>query len=155
MIEDTRQKLRELADSIVSREAAIKELQEKIIEESSDTGNRTIENYISCWRKYYETYFGYVLFQNADNGPVEYGTFTVDHSVQQCFKEEAKAHEAQWQSVSATVNCELYEPSGNKKDLQEVKKLIRKSYHDQMQFGDSILFKKIHETTLKNLKRKI
>ncbi|CAH8845677.1 unnamed protein product [Trichobilharzia szidati] len=153
-LSDARKQLHGIAQLIISREAAIKELKDKInSNETAETGNRTVENYISCWRKYYETYYGYVLFERAKNAPVDHGTFTVDHSLQQCFKEEANAREAQWQSVSAAVNCEYYKPSGKDKDLRELKSKIENSYSLRMIYGDTMLLTKIHESLIKKLTR--
>ncbi|CAH8845681.1 unnamed protein product [Trichobilharzia szidati] len=135
-LSDARKQLHGIAQLIISREAAIKELKD-----------------ISCWRKYYETYYGYVLFERAKNAPVDHGTFTVDHSLQQCFKEEANAREAQWQSVSAAVNCEYYKPSGKDKDLRELKSKIENSYSLRMIYGDTMLLTKIHESLIKKLTR--
>ncbi|CAH8860622.1 unnamed protein product, partial [Trichobilharzia szidati] len=81
------------------------------------------------------------------------GTFTVKHSLRQCMKKEANAHTAQWRSVSAAVDCEHYKPSGNKKDLQELKSNIEISYRRRMLFGNIMLLKKIHETLAEKLTR--
>ncbi|CAH8860608.1 unnamed protein product [Trichobilharzia szidati] len=68
-------------------------------------------------------------------------------------KKEANAHTAQWRSVSAAVDCEHYKPSGNKKDLQELKSNIEISYRRRMLFGNIMLLKKIHETLAEKLTR--
>ncbi|CAH8860625.1 unnamed protein product [Trichobilharzia szidati] len=148
-----RNQLLQIAQMVIRREAATKQLKDKIILETGGKGNSTIENYISCWGTHYENYFGHILFEEAKNGPEDYGTFTVKHSLRQCMKKEANAHTGQWRSVSAAVDCEHYKPSGNKKDLQELKSNIEISYRRRMLFGNIMLLKKIHETLAEKLTR--
>ncbi|CAH8867507.1 unnamed protein product [Trichobilharzia szidati] len=143
-ISDARKKSYKLADLIKNGEAAIKQLKNKIILETGGKDNSTIENYISCLRKHYEAFFRYELFEIIKKQPKE-PIWSEEYSLRECFEKEANAHEAEWISVSKAGDCEHYKPSGNKEDLQELKRLLMLSYQNRMLYGEKILFMKTEQ----------
>ncbi|CAH8821873.1 unnamed protein product, partial [Trichobilharzia szidati] len=159
LLSEARGELPGLTHLIITRDAEIEHLKDKIILETGGKSNSTIEKYISCWREYYGTYYRYMLFERVKNGlvhiPGDYGPFIVEHSLRQYYKEEANAHEAQWRSVSATVDCEHYKPSGNEKDLQQLKHAIENSFRSKMLYSQNDLLMEIYETAIKKLKPKL
>ncbi|CAH8843296.1 unnamed protein product [Trichobilharzia szidati] len=110
---------------------------------------------------------GQILFTDVKNGimyqPEEYGPYTEEHSLHQCVQEENDAYSAKLKTQEK-LDCDVFRPSihgGDPQNLEynrefaTLKSKIIDSYKQKYLYGKTILMKKIHETAIKRLKRKI
>nr|CAH8861537.1 unnamed protein product [Trichobilharzia regenti] len=141
---------------VINSEAAIKQLQDKINNETAVKGNGNLENYVNCWRESFRSFSGLTLFDDIriglTNQHVQYGPYAEEYSLLQCVQEESDAYEAMLRSAES-VDCDGYGPLGNEEDLQELQKKIKASYKYRMFYGHAMLLTKIHETAIERLKR--
>uniref|UniRef100_A0AA85KEF9 Uncharacterized protein n=1 Tax=Trichobilharzia regenti TaxID=157069 RepID=A0AA85KEF9_TRIRE len=148
--------LPKLASSIRSNEEEITKLENKIINAVTETGNRTFANFVSCCRRFYESYSGNELFNSAlsklEKNPEQYGPHREEYFFQECIKGEADAYAAKLRAEQA-FDCEDYRPTGNRHDLTNLKHKIRDFYENKRKYGQAIMFKTIYEAAVERLKQ--
>ncbi|CAH8843268.1 unnamed protein product [Trichobilharzia szidati] len=135
-----------LAQSIIDTEAEVKQLRDKIYNETAGTVKDKVDIYV---------YQG-IIYESE-----KYGPYTEEYALVECVQEENTAYEAKLK-LSETFDCDSYKPSIEEKDPENLKyydeydtlkDIIMDSYYQKFLYGKTILMKKIHETAIKRLKR--
>ncbi|CAH8843275.1 unnamed protein product [Trichobilharzia szidati] len=153
-----------LAQSIIDTEAEVKQLRDKIYNETAGTVKDKVDIYVDCWRQYGENRMGEGVFRDVYQGIIyeseKYGPYTEEYALVECVQEENTAYEAKLK-LSETFDCDSYKPSIEEKDPENLKyydeydtlkDIIMDSYYQKFLYGKTILMKKIHETAIKRLK---
>nr|CAH8821056.1 unnamed protein product [Trichobilharzia regenti] len=156
LLKGTLNDLPELAKSITRDEEEITKLQNKIINEVTESGERTLENFVSCCRRFYESYSGNELFKLtldklkwfAD----VYGLFPEQQTIRGCLNKEVDVYAAKLRAEQA-FDCEDYIPTGNRLDITDLKHKIRDVYERKLFYASALMLKRLLEEDIQKLKQ--